>query len=221
MRRALLVTAIVSLLVPAAADAALRSGAHGARVRALQLELAWHGFPSGPVDGHFGPHVVRAVKRFQSSVGLAPDGVVGSRTLHALAGAAPRAPIPLAWPLLARVGDGFGPRGHAFHAGVDLPAPAGTAVCAAAPGTVTWAGRRAGGWGLLVVVRHPGGVRTMYAHLESIGVRVGDVVAGGAVLGRVGATGDATGPHLHFEVRVGGAAVDPLGALVRLGPTAP
>jgi murein DD-endopeptidase MepM/ murein hydrolase activator NlpD len=221
MRRALLVTAVVALLVPAVADAALRSGSHGARVRALQLELAWHGFPSGPIDGRFGPHVTRAVERFQKSVGLTADGVVGQRTLRALTGAAPRVPIPLAWPLLAPVGDRFGPRSHAFHAGIDLPAANGTAVCAAAPGRVTWAGRRAGGWGLLVVVRHPGGVRTMYAHLESIAVRVGDVVAGGAVLGRVGATGDATGPHLHFEVRVRGAAVDPLNALVRLAATAP
>jgi len=59
-------------------------------------------------------------------------------------------------------------------------------------------------------------VRTLYAHLESIDVHVGDVVAGGAVLGRVGATGDATGPHLHFEVRVNGAAIDPLQALLPL-----
>jgi murein DD-endopeptidase MepM/ murein hydrolase activator NlpD len=70
---------------------------------------------------------------------------------------------------------------------------------------------------LLVVVRHPGGVRTFYAHLSAIDVRVGDWIAGGTVVGRVGATGDATGPHLHFEVRVRGAAVDPLGALVQLG----
>jgi murein DD-endopeptidase MepM/ murein hydrolase activator NlpD len=125
-------------------------------------------------------------------------------------------PIPLAWPLLARVGDGFGVRGRRFHAGIDLPVRAGTPVCAAAPGTVTWAGRRAGGWGILVVVRHADGVKTLYAHLSSVAVRRGDVVAGGAVLGRAGSTGDATGPHLHFEVRVHGAAVDPLGALVRL-----
>jgi murein DD-endopeptidase MepM/ murein hydrolase activator NlpD len=69
-----------------------------------------------------------------------------------------------------------------------------------------------------VVVRHPDGVRTLYAHLSAIDVRVGDEVSGGALLGRVGATGDATGPHLHFEVRVGGAAIDPLTALVPLPP---
>ncbi|HET8527492.1 MAG TPA: peptidoglycan DD-metalloendopeptidase family protein [Gaiellaceae bacterium] len=185
-------------------------------MRALQLELARHGFPSGAIDGRFGPAVASAVRRFQRSVDLAPDGVAGAATLRALGGPPRRSPIPLGWPLLAPVGDGFGPRGGRFHAGVDLLAPAGTAVTAAAPGLVTWAAPRAGGWGLLVVVRHADGVRTLYAHLESVAVRVGDVVAGGAVLGRVGATGDATGPHLHFEVRVDGASIDPLGALVRL-----
>jgi len=217
VRRVLVVTAVVVLLVPAAAGAALHSGASGTRVRALQLELAWHGFPSGPVDGRFGPRVAGALRRFQRSAGLRPSGVAGRRTLVALTAPLLRSPIPLVWPVLAPVGDRFGPRGRAFHAGIDLLAPRGTPVLAAGPGTVTWAGRRAGGWGRLVVVRHPDGVRTLYAHLASIAVRVGEEVSGGAILGRVGASGDATGPHLHFEVRVRGAAIDPLGALVPLG----
>ena len=120
------------------------------------------------------------------------------------------------WPLLAPVGDGFGPRGERFHAGIDLIAPAGTEVMAAGPGLVTWAGKRTGGWGKLVTVAHGRGVRTMYAHLSTIDVKVGDWISGGTVVGRVGATGDATGPHLHFEVRVNGAAIDPLRALVPL-----
>jgi murein DD-endopeptidase MepM/ murein hydrolase activator NlpD len=185
-------------------------------VQALQLELAQHGFPSGAVDGSFGPEVAYAVRRFQRSVGLRPDGVAGPATLRALERPVPRSPIPLAWPLLAGVGDRFGPRASRFHAGVDLLAPAGTEVTAAAAGKVTWAAWHDGGWGLLVVVAHENGVKTLYAHLESVAVHRGDVVAGGAILGRVGATGDATGPHLHFEVRVHGASVDPLGALVRL-----
>jgi murein DD-endopeptidase MepM/ murein hydrolase activator NlpD len=78
---------------------------------------------------------------------------------------------------------------------------------------VTWAGRLAGGWGKLVVVAHADGVRTMYAHLSSIAVRLGERVATGDRLGAVGATGEATGPHLHFEVRLRGAAVDPRPAL--------
>ena len=103
--------------------------------------------------------------------------------------------------------------GVGFHSGIDLIAPAGAPVAAAASGRVVWAGYRAGGWGLLVTIAHPNGVRTMYAHLSRVGVRVGERVGVGAPVGRVGATGDATGPHLHFEVRLRGAAVDPLPAL--------
>ena len=114
-------------------------------------------------------------------------------------------------PLQARVGDRFGPRGGRFHAGIDLPAPSGVGIAAAGPGRVSWAGWRDGGWGELVVVAHGNGVRSMYAHLSSVEVRVGDRVGAGFEVGRVGATGDATGPHLHFEVRVRGDAVDPLG----------
>ena len=72
-----------------------------------------------------------------------------------------------------------------------------------------------GGWGRMVLVTHRAGVSTLYAHLSRIGVRVGQSVARGAVLGRVGMTGRATGPHLHFEVYVRGAAVDPLTAVER------
>ena len=216
VRRALLLAAVVVLAAPGVASPALRSGASGKRVRLLQLDLAWHGFPSGVVDGRFGPRLTGALRRFQRSEGLEPDGVAGGATLRALAAPLRHSPIPLVWPVLAPVGDRFGPRGHAFHAGIDLLAPRGTPVMAAGPGTVTWAGRRAGGWGRLVVVRHPDGVRTLYAHLASIDVRVGEEVSGGAILGRVGASGNATGPHLHFEVRVDGAAIDPLGALVPL-----
>jgi murein DD-endopeptidase MepM/ murein hydrolase activator NlpD len=209
MRRAVVAVAMVALLVPATAGASHH-------VRALQLELAWHGFPSGPVDGRYGPRVKAAVRRFQRSVGLPIDGIADAATRRALAGPRRRSPIPLVWPLLAPVGDRFGPRGRGFHAGIDLIAAAGTPVIAAGPGVVTWAHARAGGWGKLVVVRHPDGVRTLYAHLRSISVHVGDQVSGGTILGRVGATGNATGPHLHFEVRVHGAAIDPLGALVPL-----
>jgi murein DD-endopeptidase MepM/ murein hydrolase activator NlpD len=75
------------------------------------------------------------------------------------------------------------------------------------------AGWNNGGYGLRVVLIHPYGVRTMYAHLSRIAVRVGQHVRTGGLLGRVGSTGVATGPHLHFEVRVRNAAVNPLPAL--------
>jgi murein DD-endopeptidase MepM/ murein hydrolase activator NlpD len=195
---------------------ALQQGVTGWDVAELQLALAWQGFPSGRIDGRFGPQLVAALGRFQQSLGLQPDPVAGAATIAALRREPPRVSIPLAWPLLAPLGDGFGPRGDRFHSGLDLIAPAGTPVTAAAAGRVTWAGLRPGGWGKLVTLSHEHGVRTMYAHLSTVRVKVGQWIAGGTVLGRVGATGDATGPHLHFEVRVGAAATDPLRALVRI-----
>ena len=81
---------------------------------------------------------------------------------------------------------------------------------AARPGRVVFAGWGGNGWGNLVVVSHGSGVRTFYAHLSRMTVKVGKNVSGGATIGFVGASGRATGPHLHFEVMVRGANVDPL-----------
>jgi murein DD-endopeptidase MepM/ murein hydrolase activator NlpD len=191
----------------------LAQGAAGWDVAALQFLLAWHGFPSATIDGGLGVHTERALRRFQRWAGLRPDGVAGATTLAALRHRPARCPIALAWPVAAPIGDSFGPRGNRFHAGLDVLAPLSTEVGAAAAGRVTYAGWLAGGWGNLVVVAHGDGVRTMYAHLSSVAARVGERVSAGTVLGAVGATGDATGPHLHFEVRLRGAAVDPRSAL--------
>jgi peptidoglycan hydrolase-like protein with peptidoglycan-binding domain len=192
----------------------LQLGNKGWDVASLQFQLAEHGFPSGGLDGIFGPHVNAALKRFQEWAGLKQDGVVGPATLGALTAPPPTVPLPLAWPMAApKLGDGFGPRGTGWHSGVDFPAPVGTPVYAAGSGRVAWAGWRDGGWGFLVVVAHGRGERSMYAHLSRIDVRVGVWVAQGVRVGLVGATGDATGPHLHFEVRIRGASIDPLRAL--------
>jgi murein DD-endopeptidase MepM/ murein hydrolase activator NlpD len=191
----------------------LTRGAAGWDVAALQFLLAWHGFPSATFDGGLGVHTEKALLRFQRWAGLPVDGVAGATTIAALRKTPATCPIPLAWPLQAPVGDPFGPRGNRFHAGIDLIAPRGTPVQAAASGRVTFAGTAAGGWGKLVVVLHSGGVRTFYAHLSAIDVRRGQPISTGDRLGLVGATGDATGPHLHFEVRLRAAAVDPRSAL--------
>jgi murein DD-endopeptidase MepM/ murein hydrolase activator NlpD len=191
----------------------LTRGASGWDVASLQFLLAWHGFPSATIDGGLGQHTELALRRFQRWAGLEPDGVAGATTYAALRLAPASCPISLAWPVAGQIGDPFGPRGNRFHAGVDIIAQSGAPVGAAASGRVTWAGRLAGGWGKLVVVAHADGVRTMYAHLSSIAVRLGARVDTGDLLGAVGATGDATGPHLHFEVRLRGAAVDPRPAL--------
>jgi len=191
----------------------LTRGASGWDVAALQFLLAWHGFASSTIDGGLGEHTERALLHFQRWAGLERDGVAGATTFAALRRAPASCPLSLAWPVEGSVGDAFGPRGNRFHAGLDIAAPRGASVGAAATGRVTWAAPLAGGWGNLVVVAHADGVRTMYAHLSTISVKVGQRVETGSRLGTVGATGDATGPHLHFEVRLRGAAVDPRPAL--------
>jgi len=99
-----------------------------------------------------------------------------------------------------------------LHAGIDMRGTTGTPIYAAAPGEVVFAGTR-GGYGNAVIVDHGGGVATLYAHQSSLAVSEGDQVARGTVIGAVGSTGFSTGPHLHFEVRVRGVPVDPLGYL--------
>jgi murein DD-endopeptidase MepM/ murein hydrolase activator NlpD len=191
----------------------LGAGMRGWDVAALQFALAWHGFPSGKFDGHLGASTDQALRAFQRWVGQSPDGLAGSRVVAALRGPLPTCPFALINPVAGPFGDVFGPRGNRFHSGLDYPAGVGARVVAAAPGRVTFAGRSVGGWGKLVIVTHAEGTQTLYAHLSSIGVRVGQGLDAGRQLGRVGASGQATGPHLHFEVRVRGAAVDPLSGL--------
>jgi murein DD-endopeptidase MepM/ murein hydrolase activator NlpD len=126
------------------------------------------------------------------------------------------APAPsasgFAWPVSGPVTSGFGARWGRMHEGVDIAVPSGTPVHAAAAGTVIHAGWL-GGYGNLVVVDHGNGIATAYAHNTSIAVAVGQQVAQGDVLSYSGSTGNSTGPHVHFEVRVNGAAVDPMGYL--------
>jgi Peptidase family M23/Putative peptidoglycan binding domain len=190
----------------------LAPGMIGWDVAELQFALAWHGFPNDTIDGGFGRHLERALIKFQRWAHLAPDGVAGPGTFRALRTPLPRCPFALAWPLRAPIGSPFGPRGTAFHPGIDLPAPLGTPVGAAAPGRVIFAALDWGGYGNLVEVAHGRGVVSMYGHLSAFSVRVGQFVSTGTRVGRVGSSGEATGPHLHFEVRVRGAAVDPVPA---------
>lgn len=201
-----------ALRVRAFAGRTLRPSSTGSDVVALQFALAWRGFPSGELDGWFGPRLERAVLRFQRHVGLRDDGVAGPQTLRALRGPPPPAPAVPLWPLTPAVTNGFGPSGDRFHSGIDIPASTGSLVAAAAPGRVAFAAPAGGGWGRLVSIAHRG-FRTLYAHLSRIHVRVGQRVRAGTPIGRVGASGRATGPHLHFELRVRGAAVDPFPAL--------
>ncbi len=114
-----------------------------------------------------------------------------------------------------RLTSGFGPRKDPIHGqprmhkGLDLAAPMGTPIHVVRPGTVTFAGP-SGGHGNFIIVDHGGGVVTRYAHCSTIGVTEGQRVDQNDVIGAVGSTGHSTGPHLHFEVYLNGAAVDPL-----------
>jgi murein DD-endopeptidase MepM/ murein hydrolase activator NlpD len=187
---------------------ALAAPARGWDVAALQFLLARHGFPSGPVDGGLGPRTDAAIRRFQAWAGLGADGVAGPATLSALRRSPPRSILRFARPLWSPFTDGFGPRGSTFHTGLDFPAPTGTPVAAAGRGCVQSVGWDAG-YGRLVVIRHRLGMTSWYAHLSRIDVPRGRCVVAGDRIGRVGSTGRSTGPHLHFELRVRGAAVDP------------
>jgi peptidoglycan hydrolase-like protein with peptidoglycan-binding domain len=198
---------------PGIGSRVIRAGARGWDVAALQFMLARHGFPSGPFDGDLGPRGDAALRRFQAWAGLGADGLAGAATMVALHRAPPRSILDFAAPLGGPIGDRFGPRGNMFHTGIDYPAAYGTPVAAAGRGCVSSAGYDPGGYGNLVVVQHRAGMTSWYAHLATIAVRPGGCVVAGTRIGTVGATGHATGPHLHFELRLRGAAVNPLTGL--------
>lgn len=129
----------------------------------------------------------------------------------------------------SRVSSGFGGRVHPIfknwraHAGVDFAAPKGTRIWATADGTIEFAGVK-GGYGNCIEIRHSGGITTLYAHLSGFaaGVRRGVRVRQGEVIGFVGATGFATGPHLHYEFKVSGIHQDPMKvALPKANPLPP
>jgi murein DD-endopeptidase MepM/ murein hydrolase activator NlpD len=133
------------------------------------------------------------------------------------AGPAPAGPIRQGgggyiWPVNGSVVSPFGQRWGRLHAGVDIAAPAGTPIRAAASGTVAMAGWM-GGYGQYTCIQHGGGMATCYAHQSSIAVGSGASVKQGQVIGSVGCTGHCFGDHLHFEVRINGSPVDPMGYL--------
>jgi murein DD-endopeptidase MepM/ murein hydrolase activator NlpD len=115
------------------------------------------------------------------------------------------------WPVSGPVVSPFGWRWGRMHEGVDIAAGYGSPIAAAASGTVIYAGWM-GGYGNLIIIDHGGGIATAYAHQSSFAVG-GGPVSQGQTIGHVGCTGHCFGPHLHFEVRVNGSAVDPLGYL--------
>jgi murein DD-endopeptidase MepM/ murein hydrolase activator NlpD len=130
----------------------------------------------------------------------------------------------LAWPLRGSMEQGFGPSPYRFeppitfngvryahfHTGIDIATAYGTPIRAAADGQVIATGFSSWGYGIHVIVAHNPQLATLYAHMSKLAVAQGTVVKQGQIIGYEGSTGNSTGPHLHFEVRVGGAFVDPL-----------
>jgi len=118
----------------------------------------------------------------------------------------------LIWPVNGPVVSGFGMRWGRMHEGIDIGVGYGTPIHAAASGTVVFSGWMSG-YGNFVIIDHGGGMATAYGHQSAIAVGNGQSVSQGQVIGYVGCTGHCFGPHLHFEVRINGSPVDPLGYL--------
>jgi murein DD-endopeptidase MepM/ murein hydrolase activator NlpD len=118
------------------------------------------------------------------------------------------------WPAVGPITTRFGVPGSdwigGFHMGLDIGAPAGSPIIAAADGTVEWSGiDTVHGYGNIVLIFHHGGYETLYAHMSRIEAQAGQAVRQRDLIGYVGATGFTTGPHLHFEVRLNGTKIDP------------
>ena len=128
---------------------------------------------------------------------LASAGNIGNLNLQA----------PVSGMISSRFGDRSGVRRYT-HTGTDIAAPMGTAVKASTAGTVSFAGWK-GSYGNCIIIDHANGVQTWYGHLSKIGVSVGQQVNSSTVIGNVGSTGNSTGPHLHFEIRINGTPVNP------------
>ncbi|HEX4344105.1 MAG TPA: peptidoglycan DD-metalloendopeptidase family protein [Solirubrobacteraceae bacterium] len=197
----------------------LQRGSTGSTVAQVQRVLGV------AADGIFGPVTAGALRDFQTRNRLPRTGKVDSATWLALLKAAVSTPVDattttpattpaapgtcgglIAAPLHGTVTSPFGDGRN--HPGIDLAAPIGTAVRAAACGTVTFAGTESG-YGKYICVQHSSTFSTCYAHLSVIGVAKGAFVAAGQMIGRVGMTGNTTGPHLHFETRVSGTPENP------------
>ncbi|HVY55588.1 MAG TPA: peptidoglycan DD-metalloendopeptidase family protein [Thermodesulfobacteriota bacterium] len=122
----------------------------------------------------------------------------------------------LVWPLPGKISSGYGRRGSRYHWGIDIPAPNGTPIRAAADGLVLISSdgmNGFSGYGRIVIIEHGKGISTLYAHNSRNDVKPGTCVRAGETIAEVGATGNATGSHLHFEVRKNGKPVNPLNYL--------
>lgn len=124
-------------------------------------------------------------------------------------------PQGFVWPVKGNISSKFGPRGESFHDGIDIEASEGTSIRSIAKGVVMYSDKLRG-YGNLIIIRHAAGLVSVYAHNRVNGVREGQEVEQGEVIGEVGSTGRVSAPHLHFEVRKDNVARDPLYYLPQL-----
>jgi len=181
----------------------------------------YYGVPSGSIERANG---VRDVTDLPVGKALFIPGTRRTQPAHSLAppGQAARPPpggsgpaplengLAFAWPVRGRVSSGFGWRNGRRHEGVDIPARRGTRVYAAEGGRVVHSGGQLGAYGRVVIIKHAGAYQSVYAHNHRNLVREGQFVERGQAIAEVGSSGNASGPHLHFEIRRERRAQDPL-----------
>jgi len=189
-------TSLALLLAQAQERSALQES-NAIQTASAQLEARIRAAEAAPGDG-------ATTTTSNAAGGDAPPEPTGTAATPSQAG--------LIWPVTGPITSPFGPRWGGFHPGIDIGVPTGTPIHAAAAGTVIYCGWETG-YGNLVVIDHHNGIATAYAHQSKIAVSCNADVAQGQVIGYVGCTGFCTGPHLHFEVRVNGTPVDPVGYL--------
>jgi murein DD-endopeptidase MepM/ murein hydrolase activator NlpD len=157
-------------------------------------------------------HEVAGLQRASSALAAQIRAAQASSVSYSAPGDTTPSAAGFIWPVNGPVTSGFGMRWGRMHEGIDIAAGSGTPIRAAAAGRVVYAGWMSG-YGNLVAIDHGGGVSTAYGHQSSIAVGNGQIVSQGQTIGDVGCTGHCFGPHLHFEVRINGSPVDPLGYL--------
>lgn len=188
-------------------------GASGWDVSWLEFMLARHGFDPGRIDGRFDARTKAAALAYARFTGIADRCHAHPSLFRALRRPSNvSSPLRLEWPLDGPVTRQFGIHGARLRTGIELGVPFGTAIAAAHDGRVVYAGHKRT-LGLVVMLKHSHGVVTVYGHLARVDVHLGDAIEEGSLIGLVGKTGRTTVPSLYFEVRVRGAAVDPLSAL--------
>jgi murein DD-endopeptidase MepM/ murein hydrolase activator NlpD len=157
-------------------------------------------------------HEVAGLQQASSALAAQIQAAQASRSSYSPPGDTSPSATGFIWPVNGPVVSPFGMRWGRLHAGIDIAASEGTPIRAAAAGRVVYAGWMSG-YGNLVAIDHGRGISTAYAHQSGIAVGNGQIVSQGQTIGYVGCTGHCFGPHLHFEVRINGTPVDPLGYL--------